>query len=104
MLRIPGVCRTTPDNEDCVLCHAPFPNRGGMRKDDHWGAVGCSSCHDWIDGRDGSNYYGNIAKSGIDMEFYWYPAIHEWQTLLMEVRLMLVQGIVAQPPKILPRR
>ena len=102
-LRIPGVCRETPEHEDTCLCHAPHPNRGGMRKDDHWGSVGCMPCHDWIDGRDGGKYYGNVAKSGIDMEFYWFGAIHEWQAMLMEADLMQVEGI--EPVrKQLPRR
>ena len=78
-LRIPGVCRTTPENEDVVLCHAPFPGRGGMRKDDWWGAPGCMRCHDFVDGRTLSAY----GMTDTSRE-HWYPAIHEWQALLIE--------------------
>ena len=90
-LRIPGVCRTTPDNEDTCLCHAPHPNRGGMRKDDHWGAVGCSKCHSLID-------------SGTAWRVYWHDAIYEWQEMLKDNDLMTVEGKEPGLPKTLPRK
>ena len=95
MLRIPGICKTTPNNEDTCLCHAPFPNRGGMRKDDWWGAVGCSHCHDFMDGR--TNWVIHPAPT-------WNDAIHEWQEMLIEAGYIKVEGIEIGLKKQLPRR
>ena len=77
-LRVPGICRTTPENEDVVLCHAPYPGRGGMRKDDHWGAPGCFRCHNYVDSR------MNQRNEMISLEEIWMPAIHEWQEMLIK--------------------
>lgn len=98
MLRIPGVCRTTPDNEDTCLCHAPFPNRGGMREADWWGSVGCHACHAYIDKR---MYIGATVPV---IERHWLPAIHEWQAALIEVGLIKVDGYEPGLPKLLKRR
>lgn len=51
-IRIPGVCRSHP--EDCVLCHAQTPAgiRGmGQKSHDLIAAFGCSACHDEYDRR-----------------------------------------------------
>ena len=50
-IRIPGVCNFNP--ETSVLCHDNLPGVGGagMKAPDECGAIGCSSCHDLIDGR-----------------------------------------------------
>ena len=47
-IRIPGVCNGNP--ETTVLCHL---NGGGMalKMGDLYGAWGCQSCHDEVDGR-----------------------------------------------------
>jgi len=97
MLRVPGVCRPAPENENTCLCHAPHPNRGGLRKDDQWGAVGCEPCHSWIDGR--THQEANAAY----VYSYWMSAIFEWQGMLMEHDLMTVEG-VETVTKLLPRR
>ena len=79
-LRIPGVCRTTPENEDVVLAHAPYPGRGGTRLHDWWGCPACSRCHDVVDGR-------GICEAGFgdgETEQYWFAAIHEWQEMLFK--------------------
>lgn len=103
-LRIPGICRTTPENQDCVLCHAPHPNRGGMRKDDHWGAVGCVPCHDVVDRRNQKSYaYGDCTNTDAELAHYWMPAVYEWQAMLIQEGLMKVEGIEPGLPKILPR-
>ena len=81
-LRIPGVCREAPDNENVVLCHAPYPGRHGSRKDDHWGAPGCVWCHDYVDGRS-----TGVKKTCAD---FWMPAIHEWQAMLIAKGLLKV--------------
>lgn len=100
-LRIPGVCRTTPDNEDTCLCHAPHPNRGGMRTDDEWGCVGCMPCHDMMDHRvSAKSWY-----AANDMpEAAWLRGIYEWQAMLKQAGLMKVEGIEPELPKQLPRR
>lgn len=80
-LRIPGVCNEDPATT--VLCHAPFPNRGGMRKgNDTWAAYGCSSCHDLIDGRE------QIILTEEYSALMWMPAIKETQDKLKEKGLM----------------
>ena len=99
MLRIPGICKTTPNNEDTCLCHAPSPNRGGMRKDDWWGAVGCEACHDLVDGR----YFPKDFIVGMYADI-WLPAIHEWQEMLIEAGYIKVEGIEIGLKKQLPRR
>ena len=80
-LRIPGVCRTTPENEDVVLAHAPYPGRGGTRLHDWWGAPACMHCHDAMDGRNSYPYY---VASDIRADEIWMPAIHEWQEMLFK--------------------
>ena len=45
------MCNFNP--ETSVLCHDNLPGVGGagMKAPDECGAIGCSSCHDLIDGR-----------------------------------------------------
>ena len=91
--------RETPEHEDCVLCHAPHPTRFGSRKSDHWGAIGCCRCHDYVDSRADSR----LAMTKVLLSDIWLPAIKEWQDMLMEADLMRVEGI--EPiKKQLPRR
>lgn len=93
-LRIPGVCEGR--TETVVFCHAPYPNRGGMRDQDFWGAYGCVDCHDFVDGR-----VDNLV--GFHMTaVYWMPAIHETQMKLHEKGLLWLGGDYEN--KILPRR
>ena len=43
-------CNSNP--ETVVFCHAPSARKGmGIKSPDWWGAFGCSTCHDIIDGR-----------------------------------------------------
>lgn len=40
------------NSETTVFCHAPSEDKGMSRKSpDWWGAYGCSTCHDIVDGR-----------------------------------------------------
>ena len=40
------------NRETTVFCHAPSEEKGiGIKSPDIWGAYGCSSCHDIVDGR-----------------------------------------------------
>lgn len=49
-IRIPGVCNFNP--ETVVFCHISGVRFGhGVGKKTKWGAYGCSSCHDVVDGR-----------------------------------------------------
>ena len=82
-LRIPGVC-----NGDCsttVLCHAPYPGRGGMRDHDFFAAYGCSDCHDLIDSRAASKIWHRINDTP---ESAWLRGIHETQMKLIAKGLM----------------
>ena len=83
---LPGICITRPNNEDVVLCHAPFPGRGGMRNHDEWGAPGCSGCHDYVDSR------MNQRNQVCNLDKIWLPAIREWQQMLMDADLLIVAG------------
>ena len=85
-LRVPGICRTTPENEDVVLAHAPYPGRGGTRLHDWWGCPACMQCHDAVDGR-GGTYLGD----GMLVLSHWMPAIHEWQARLIEHGLLIIK-------------
>jgi len=43
-------CNMNP--ETVVFCHAPSESKGmAIKSEDWWGADGCSSCHDIVDGR-----------------------------------------------------
>ena len=49
-IQIYPYCNGNP--ETTVLCHAPSEYKGmGIKSPDHWGAFGCSTCHDIVDGR-----------------------------------------------------
>ena len=48
--RFPGICNFDP--EKTVFCHINTKFKGtGMKSPDLFGAYGCSSCHDALDGR-----------------------------------------------------
>ncbi len=48
-VRVPGVCKTAPENETTVLAHL---NGGGMASKhlNIHGAYACFECHQWLDG------------------------------------------------------
>lgn len=49
-IRIYPYCNGNP--ETTVFCHAWTPDKGiGIKSPDYWGAFGCSTCHDIVDGR-----------------------------------------------------
>ncbi len=49
-LMIYPYCNGNP--ETTVFCHLPSDRKGmGIKSPDWWGAYGCSTCHDIIDGR-----------------------------------------------------
>jgi len=83
-LRIPFVCNRDPAT--VVLCHAPYPGKSGTRTDDFWAAYGCSSCHDYVDGRTKHN------DSNIMILSFWAQAIHETQKQLIEHGLITIGG------------
>ncbi len=85
LLRIPGVCTVAPHNENVVLCHAPYPGRGGMRKDDWWACPGCFECHALLDGRTSAAKHNLfvIDQYG-SSEAIWYPSIREWIQMLID--------------------
>lgn len=102
-LRIPYVCNGNP--ETVVLCHAPYPGKSGTRFEDHWACYGCSSCHDYVDGRTRETgfavQYDPIVRF---LETVWLPAIHETQTKLIEKGLIQIEGYEPGLPKLLKRR
>jgi hypothetical protein len=77
---LPGICNHNP--ETVVLCHAPHPDKGmGKKGPDSWAAYGCSSCHDWVDGRTPRNVWPNHFEM-------WLFAIRETQRRLIKKGLM----------------
>lgn len=78
-LRIPGVCNFNP--ETTVFAHL---NGGGMgtKHSDLHGCYSCSSCHDWLDGRN----YGSGERVFRDAEFL--RAMIETQNKLIEQGLI----------------
>ena len=79
-LRIPGVCNFDPTTT--VLCHAPYPGRGGSRKQDWWAAYGCYNCHQYMDS-ELRTWTTPVARWA-----NWATAIHETQAKLIEKGLM----------------
>jgi hypothetical protein len=65
------VCNNNP--ETSVLCHyrSHDTNAGmGVKPDDTSAAIACSSCHDWLDGR--NSLYSPNKK---DKEFFWFRGV-----------------------------
>jgi len=48
-VRIPGVCRETPEHDTTVLAHLNGGGMGGKHSSIH-GAYACAECHTWLDG------------------------------------------------------
>ena len=74
-IRIPDTCNGNP--ETTVLCHLPG---GGMghKQNDLFGAWGCSSCHDAVDGR-------TIVKQPATLLSLWHhEAVIRTQEILIE--------------------
>lgn len=52
MFNVPGVCNGDPAKT--VWCHSNQGKHGkghGLKSHDCFGALGCSSCHDWYDNK-----------------------------------------------------
>ena len=80
-IRIPGVCNHSPDT--VVFCHV---GGGGMaiKSIDAHGAYGCSSCHDYVDGRVKTEYDKNIIK------LWFLEAVLRTQIILIEKGLIKI--------------
>ena len=51
-LRVPGVCKDSPEHSTVVLCHLRRPGDGmGIKPPDTRAVLGCHACHDWLDRR-----------------------------------------------------
>lgn len=69
-----------------VLCHAPVDEDLGMsiKNHDWWAAYGCSSCHDFVDGKP-------VTKGICDQnwrDFDWSQPIHRTQKKLFQKGLI----------------
>jgi len=78
-IQIPGVCNHNP--ETSVLCHLPSGGMG-MKSDDRHAAIGCSSCHDIVDGRVRTTYHWS------EMEDYLVHAVIRTQKIWIKEGLM----------------
>jgi len=76
-IRLEGICNGNP--ETTVFCHLPGGGIGRKQKD-LFGAYGCSSCHDEVDGR-GSH-------SAIMYREEFYSAVFRTQDILLSKGLI----------------
>ena len=79
-IQIYGVCNHNP--EATVLCHLPGPGVG-IKADDRHAAIGCSDCHDVVDGRRKQNVW-----SVNDIELWFYEAVIRTQKIWIKEGLM----------------
>ena len=74
-IRIPGVCNSNPDT--VVLCHLPGAGVG-RKQPDLLAALGCSACHDVVDGRVESDIpQDTLAR-------WFYEGVFRTQTIWLE--------------------
>lgn len=86
MIRVPnGIHLPDPENATSVLCHAPFPDRGGMRDNDLYAAIGCNRCHDFMDGRLGRNPPDSMYAATL-----WLAGIRDTHTLFVKLGLIVL--------------
>jgi hypothetical protein len=79
LIRIPSVCNRNP--ETTVFCHLPELAMGG-KSSDLFGAYGCSSCHDCVDGR------VTIGIDLLEIIIYFYEGIFRTQQILINKGLV----------------
>lgn len=62
-IRIPGYCNHNP--ETSVLCHSNLAGESGgsMKASDIQAAIGCSRCHDVVDGREQTEFTRDEIKA-----------------------------------------
>lgn len=83
--QIVGVCNGDPATS--VLCHLPDESNGmGKKSDDISAGIGCSSCHDAVDGRVYSSEYEE--HSG----FYNHRANKRTLRKWFEMGLLVIKG------------
>ena len=78
-IRIPYACNNNP--ETVVLCHLPGGGMGGKR-DDLFGAFGCSACHDIVDGRLSGDFDPR------DLRQWFYEGVFRTQQIWLEEGLI----------------
>ena len=83
-IRIPGVCNG--DTTTTVLCHLPGGGMGGKSSDIH-AAYGCSSCHDYVDGR---VHLSNHPSEKFHRKIWFYEAVIRTQAILLEKGLIKI--------------
>lgn len=113
-VRMPGICRSRPD--DCVLAHAHFPGLRGTagKAFDFLGAWACSGCHDEYDRR-------TRHVDSASAQLWFYEGVLRTQNILLEEGAVLItadyrsttsqlrvkkkksKGNTASPSKCLPR-
>lgn len=84
-IRIPHVCNHNPDTT--VFCHLSgvrFGHGIGNKVADIFGAFGCSSCHDLVDGRS-SNIYKYTKQ---ELKLMHLEGVIETQAILMREGLI----------------
>ena len=80
-IRLPMICNHNPDT--VVFCHINSIRHGhGVGIKTHFGAYGCSSCHDAIDGRVKTQYQSVELKNAL------YEAVLETLSKLIDKGLV----------------
>lgn len=82
-IRIPGHCNFNP--ETTIFCHLNGAGMG-MKHKDLFGAYGCSSCHDIVDGK------GPLGPDRNELyeKFWFYEAVFRTQEILIEKGLVKI--------------
>jgi hypothetical protein len=83
-IRLAGICNFNP--ETSVFCHISgirFRKGIGNKVSDALGAIGCSSCHDAIDGRIKTAY------SALELKLAHYEGVMETQLILLDEGLLV---------------
>ena len=82
-IQIYGVCNHNP--ETSVLCHLPGPGIG-VKADDRHAAIGCSACHDVVDGR--SQPPRSLGFSRMELKVLFLEAVWRTQNVWIKEGLM----------------
>ena len=91
-IRYPGYCNRDPATT--VYCHL---NMIGYKKNDLFGAYGCSGCHDVYDRRRGTEIYADVIR------LYFLEGMVRTQDLLQQQKLIFIAVEWLEIPRYLRR-
>ena len=72
----------TGDRSTVVACHAPSEVKGmGLKSDDFWIAFGCSECHRYLDGNEGTE---------LERLKFWFKGINRTFRILINDKVITI--------------